>query len=439
VPRILKHTKSYLRAGCSADFDTTVPVLLFRANSYVIEHGTLGVVRSLGRLGIPVYAMVEHRFSPIVASRYLAGSFVKETSNMDEGRRMEWLGNLGVRLSRPAILLPTDDSAAAFAAEHADSLEKWFILPPIPKNLPRRLTDKHDLYTLCKSTGVASSEIVFPQSLDDVNKYIEVATFPVVVKAAESRRLPPGTRSVTLARTARDLLSIYRMAQTPERPNLIFQEYIPEAYAEDWVLNGYRNPKTNCHVVFTGRKFRSFPAFTGITTLGISVVNEAVQKEAEKLLRVTGYAGIMDLDFRLDKRDGQYKLLDFNPRIGANFRMFEDEGNLDVARALHLDLTGRTVISLPMLDHRTFIVETYDLFASVSYIRQGRLSIRSWWQSLKGHKEFAWLSRLDPLPLPVMLVLLALRKLSHIVRTIRAKIAGLLSPKWTRGRIYIIR
>jgi hypothetical protein len=102
VPRILKHTKSYLRAGCSADFDTTVPVLLFRANSYVIEHGTLGVVRSLGRLGIPVYAMVEHRFSPIVASRYLAGSFVKETSNMDEGRRMEWLGNLGVRLSRPA-------------------------------------------------------------------------------------------------------------------------------------------------------------------------------------------------------------------------------------------------------------------------------------------------------------------------------------------------
>jgi len=41
----------------------------------------------------------------------------------------------------------------------------------------------------------------------------------------------------------------------------------------------------------------------------------------------------MDLDYRFDKRDGQYKLLDFNPRIGAQFRLLVDDNGLDVGES----------------------------------------------------------------------------------------------------------
>ena len=69
----------------------------------------------------------------------------------------------------------------------------------------------------------------------------------------------------------------------------------------------------------------------------------------------------MDLDYRLDKRDGSYNLLDFNPRIGAQFRVFEDRGGVDVVRALHLDLTGRGIRSGPQIEGRAFISEVHDL------------------------------------------------------------------------------
>jgi len=40
---------------------------------------------------------------------------------------------------------------------------------------------------------------------------------------------------------------------------------------------------------------------------------------------------------------GAYHLLDFNPRPGAQFRLFTDRAGTDVVRAQHLDLTGRAV------------------------------------------------------------------------------------------------
>jgi hypothetical protein len=37
------------------------------------------------------------------------------------------------------------------------------------------------------------------------------------------------------------------------------------------------------------------------------------------MLKAVGYAGIMDLDYRFDKRDGRYKLLDFKIRARLGF------------------------------------------------------------------------------------------------------------------------
>ncbi|GAB7032713.1 hypothetical protein JCM4914_41740 [Streptomyces platensis subsp. malvinus] len=46
-----------------------------------------------------------------------------------------------------------------------------------------------------------------------------------------------------------------------------------------------------------------------------------------------GFTGTADLDWRLDPPDGRYKLLDFNRRMGAPFRLFETTAGVDVVRA----------------------------------------------------------------------------------------------------------
>ena len=401
--------------------DTSVPVLLLKSSHNVMQHGTLGIIRSLGRLGVPVYAIVEDRLAPPAMSRYAAGVFLTRAMTENGHIRLAKLDETGERLGRPAILVPTDDSGAVFVAEHADALAKWFLFPRIERGLPRRLANKKDLYSLCTTFGVSCPETTFPACLDAVHEFIERARFPVVIKAPETYRLPRGVSSVRIVESPKTLLALYKHAAASGIHDLFLQEYIPDSYAEDWIFHGYANPESGYLVAFTGRKLRSYPPFSGSTTLGVSQRNDELARQTERFLKAVRYSGIMDLDYRFDKRDGRYKLLDFNPRIGANFRMFSDRDGLDVIRAQHLDLTGKTIHLTRGVQIRTFVVEPYDILASLGYFRRNSLTLREWWLSLGGRKESAWFSADDPVPFLAMCVRLLIRGVARLIGKIQVR------------------
>ncbi|MCA6122025.1 hypothetical protein J6500_08955 [Bradyrhizobium sp. WSM 1704] len=395
----------------SADVDRKVSVLLFRIGEYVIHHGAIGIARSLGRLGIPVYATVEDRYTPLAMCRHLAGTFVNRTTDANDV--LNCLRSIAERMKGPTILLPTDDNAAVFIAEHAKHLSDHFLFPHLRAELPRQLADKMSLYALCRRAGIPCPDFAFPTSLEEVHEFVERTTFPIIVKAADhSRPLHNCYRSL-IVRTPEELRAICGPPEFFRRPNMILQEHIP---GEDWIFHGYRNAETDSLVGFTGRKLRSYPPFAGPTTLGVSIRNDRLEEQAGVMLRDIGYSGIMDLDYRRDERDGQYKLVDFNPRVGANFRMFETSEGIDVVRALHLDLTGRQIRRSPMIEGRTFVVELYDLVASLTYPRRGRLSVQAWRKSLAGTRELAWWSWDDPVPFLAMGVRLLLRVAARTAR-----------------------
>ncbi len=413
--------------------EDAVPVLVLNVGRMVLHHGNVGIIRSLGRMGVPVYAVLEDRFTPAAVSRYLAGAFLWNTRRLDAQRFLEGMTVIGRRLGRPTVVIPTGDVAAALLAEHAADLRRWFLCPDQPAALPRTLANKRELYRLCPRLGVPCPRTVFPSSLDDVRDFVRGAAFPIVVKAAESWLLPPGSRTTAIARSPEDIFALGEGEEGQPWSNLIFQEYLDPTRGEDWFYHGYRNAPSGCCIGFTGRKLRSYPVFAGPTTLGKALANETLRRQAESLLQAVSYAGISDLDFRLDTRDGQYKLLDFNPRIGAQFRLFEDAG-IDVARALYLDMTGRTVRECGAAGGRTFIAEFHDVAASLGYYRRGKLTFREWSRSLRGRRELAWFSSDDPLPFLMLCVRLLLRVGQRLLRIKPAAGVAGGPPRDLRGR-----
>jgi D-aspartate ligase len=401
-----------------------VPVLILKTGRYPVHHGGLGIIRSLGRLGIPTYSVTEDRFTPTGTSKYLAGSFVWKAGDLSRPRILEALARIGRKLDKPTILIPTDDVGAILIAEESPTLRRWFIFPDISAGLPRNLANKGMLYTLCRQMGVPCPNTLVPTSLSDAKEFAETARFPLVVKAAAAWLGPKG---VSIVRTERELVDVWHQAENSQAPNLLIQEYVP--HGEDWFFNGYCNGASDCLARFTGMKLRSYPPHTGIATLARPVTNDALLHQAETFLKAISYAGIMDIDYRFDKRDGQYKLLDFNPRVGAQFRAFVDENGLDVARALYRDLTGEQVRRSRQLDGRVFVVESHDLRASAKYFWRGELSAYAWLHSFKGHKEFGWFSWDDPLPFLMVWIRLAIQGLVKIIGTGRFK-SGSAATKW---------
>jgi predicted ATP-grasp superfamily ATP-dependent carboligase len=126
--------------------------------------------------------------------------------------------------------------------------------------------------------------------------------------------------------------------------------------------------------------------------------NPTVQEDTIRLMKAVGYRGILDIGFRFDGRDGQYKLLDVNPRIGGTFRLFVGPDGMDVLRAMYLDLTGQQVPATSLPEGRRWIVEPLDIVSSAVYRRRGDITLTGWARSLRGVREAAWFALDDPGP-----------------------------------------
>ena len=161
-------------------------------------------------------------------------------------------------------------------------------------------------------------------------------------------------------------------------PNYMLQEYIPGNEDSVWMFNGYYNADSECLFAVTGQKIRQSPVYTGATSLGICIKNNTIQETTNAMMKKIGYKGIVDIGYRYDKRDGKYKVLDINPRIGQTFRLFVGTNGIDCARAQYLDLTGQRVSSSVYQEGRKWIVEDKDLVSSIRYIHDKKLNVRKW-------------------------------------------------------------
>lgn len=383
--------------------DTSTPIVILQFVPS-LQHGGLGVARTAGRLGVRVYWIGSGGRVPAALSRYIRGTFHWDASAPVEAT-VAYLQECSRKIEgNKPILIPIDDAATIFVADQADALREHFRFPDQPAGLARTLSSKKEMYFLCKKTGVPTPEAAFPQSLADVETFAETAVFPVVVKIIAGWNAEHRSRlkSVTIVNSTKELLKEYAANETPGQPNIMLQEYIPGGPEDVWMFNGYFTDSSECLIGFTGKKIRQAPPFTGATTLGICLGNETVEKMTGDFMRRIGYRGIVDMGYRYDRRDGQYKLLDVNPRVGATFRLFVDSNGMDVVRALYLDLTGRPVRSERAREGRKWIVEQGDLATALRYGRLGRLTVKEWARSLRGIEEAAWFAWDDPLPFAAM-------------------------------------
>ena len=142
------------------------------------------------------------------------------------------------------------------------------------------------------------------------------------------------------------------------------------------------------------------------------------------------------MDYRLGKRDGQYKLLDFNPRIGTLFRLFQDDADIDVARALYLDVTGQSIPDGQPIEDRTFVVGLKDMFARWGYLERGQRSVGRWLTPATGGAERAWFATDDPSPFWLMCLWLCYRAISRPVNFTRRKRSDRGRPRFRSRRAY---
>lgn len=381
----------------------------------------LGVMRTMARLGVRVYALKHDQLSPTTASRRCAGQVRAGVNGRPLGSPaliVEQLVEAARTLGEGTVLMPGTDEWAAFVAEHAAELAAWYRFPRPDPRLMKELTSKQGLARLAAEHGLRTPRVAVPAGRSEALAAAAEIGYPVMLKPVESR---PHLVNKAVANSPEELTAAYDRVAEQDGSNVLMQEHIPGRDTDVWMFNGYFDGEGRCRFAFTAQKLRQLPVHMGNATLGVMKQNQAVRDLMVGFMESVGYRGIVDAGFRFDARDGTYKIFDVNPRVAGNYRQYLDTAGRDVVQIAYLDLIGEPVSVGGPAEGRRWISEYSDLIAMLRYRRLGELTLAGWLSSLRGVDEGALMSWRDPLPFLVAGLQLA-------VGTLRKRTAGRGAP-----------
>ncbi|WP_258036910.1 ATP-grasp domain-containing protein [Streptomyces sp. SM14] len=380
-------------------------------------------MRSLGRAGVEVHAFAESPGVPLVRSVHLHRPHPMPRVGDDGDRAaLAALDRAAGLIGRRAVLIPMDDRAALVAARLPARLRSRFLLPDTDPGLPARLADKAELARICQEFGLAHPETELPATPGEARAAALRLGLPLVAKWSRPWLLPSGAdglRSTTVLRSVAEVLRLHARTAEAGSP-LLLQRLLPSRAGADWFFHGCFGEGGRLLAGGTGRKELAWPVGAGLTAVGSWLPHAQLTRDAAGLAARLGYRGILDLDFRWDADSGAYHLLDANPRVGAQFRLFSDRSGTDVVRALHLELTGRPVPEPRPVSGRLFVTENYGPVSALLTPRARRAApLPHPPGGGRREVETAWFASDDPAPFLAMTGGVMRRAAERAVRAVR--------------------
>jgi predicted ATP-grasp superfamily ATP-dependent carboligase len=272
----------------------------------------LGVVRSLGRHGIPVWVLAS-KWSVASTSRYTKRTLVwPETS---EDRLVEYLLGLAEHHRLSGSTLPaTSDKVAAFFARQHPALSERFQLTTPPWEVFRWAYDKRLTYQLACSLGIQHPWIHYPSDKGDLLS--ARCRFPVILKPAFREKANDFTAVKAWRIDNREeLLARYEQACAITDPSVIMLQALIPGGGECQFSYAALCEQGRVLASAVARRTRQYPAdFGNSSTYVETIVLPEVEELGQRFLGAIGYSGIAEIEFKRDPRDGGYNLLDFNAR-----------------------------------------------------------------------------------------------------------------------------
>jgi predicted ATP-grasp superfamily ATP-dependent carboligase len=280
----------------------------------------LALARALHGHGFQVYGLSSDPTLFGNASRTIEYHPCPDTER-EPAQCRNYLRDFAQRLGRRALLLPTRDHDLNFIRACRAELEEYYDLSLAPNDVLDRILDKEKLFALARSLNVPCPQSFWIHAPHEFRAVPASVAFPCVIKpvSASQWRKPGiweavGMRKAVIAETAAELERFYD-AIAPLDSLMCVQEFIPGDDTELAILGAYVNARSGAQVWYTARKLLQYPAFAGT---GIAVRSAAVPQIVEpslKLLAAVGYSGPAEVEFKYDRRTGDFKLIEINTRF----------------------------------------------------------------------------------------------------------------------------
>lgn len=262
---------------------------------------TLGAVRSLGKRGISIIAGSSVKFAQSFYSKYCQERVLYPDPENEEEFVTFMLGFVKER--GIDVLLPIGYFATVALSKHKEEFRTLTKLPVVDWSAMRVACQKDKTMAFAEDLGIP-----IPKTYQTPE---EVENFPVVVKGRV------GAGNVRYVNCAEELSRV--------RTNgAVLQEYVP---GDGYGFYGLFNRGVP-RAIFMHKRIREFPVTGGPSTAAESVYITKLKELGLRLLGALGWHGVAMVEFKRDRRDGEFKLMEINPKFW---------GSLDLSIAAGVD------------------------------------------------------------------------------------------------------
>jgi predicted ATP-grasp superfamily ATP-dependent carboligase len=279
-----------------------------------VAGGDLAAARALGRRGVRV-AFAAPRRSATAWSRYVRSFHRTPDPILDVTGFVDALVVLRARFDHDPVLIPIDDVGVEAVSAHAARLAPHYRLLGPSADVAAEILDKARQYDRVREAGVPLPRTWVPNGRGSAEIIAREARFPLVVKprGAQRFRRNHGLKAFRAAGPA-DLARV--LATFPE--GMLVQEQV-EARVEDiFEYNTFTDRSGRIAAEIVLRKLDEWPSPYGSAIAAETVDAPDVVELGRRVLAAFGYRGIQHTEFMRDRRTGELRYIELNPRVAIH-------------------------------------------------------------------------------------------------------------------------
>ena len=360
------------------------------------DHPGLGVARSLGRRGIPVYVL-EDQLSVSQFSRYVT-RVIRVDNIRNERSTVDAVLKAGHQFGLNGwVLFPTRDEHVAAFSHSRRELSEFFRVTTPCWEMTKWSWDKKNSYELADKLGIP-----IPQTWN-IRTSNELPTLydrlPLAIKPAIKENFFYATGAKAWrANTPEELQQLFEKAASQIKvEEILIQEIIPGDGEQQYSFCAFcRNGQVHSSLV--ARRLRQHPReFGRAATYVESIEMPLVEELSERFIKSVDHYGLIEIEYKRDFRDGRYKLLDVNARTWG-FHSLGLAAGVDFPYLLFADQMGLQIEACRGRASVGWLRLITDLPTAFGDLVGGHLSVRSYIKSLQNTRIESVFCKEDPLP-----------------------------------------
>jgi predicted ATP-grasp superfamily ATP-dependent carboligase len=213
------------------------------------------------------------------------------------------------------MLLPMEDDTVDLISRHRSEFSHLTYLPVVSHEHLHLARSKEKMLKLAENLGIPIPKTWFISDLNQLDSIKAQLSYPVVIKP----KTGSGAVGVSYPKGPEELLNHYLAIHRHFSFPLI-QELIPRqgpGYGASFLLDENGAVKAS----FIHKRLREYPVTGGASTLRESARHDDIRDMALTLLKALNWFGVAMVEFKIDPRDGQPKLMEINPRFWGSLSL----------------------------------------------------------------------------------------------------------------------